>query len=347
MGTRRVRKLNKTRRKYGGAKLGEGARALAYDIYSEGDESLYSITKNSTNKIELFFADGNSETITDKDKVDEFIESLKVSTESIAKIFKSPKMFSFKSSRTEFIGELDINRKVIDSYGLKNAIKYSTLTGIKIKGKNVSGAIFSGKKSIYAIFNVKCNGHYDMNIKQFTLDILESLVHLSGNHNDIKLDNVVECSDRYKLIDWDKFSDRDVIEFGSSATTNPIKYYVRTGHSIVASYFFFGNRLQKGRHFYDRGKIKQQNEYKEIEEIIKIEYNDVVKQFSLKEIREKFKDTYDVFAFGISLLYGVIHFKLDYQKYKPLIEKLTSLKDPLNAKEGLAFAKKFFKNQEV
>jgi len=47
----------------------------------------------------------------------------------------------------------------------------------------------------------------------------------------------------------------------------------------------------------------------------------------------------------MTILYAVIHFKLDYQKYKPLIEALTSLKDPLNAKEGLAFAKKFFKKQ--
>jgi hypothetical protein len=170
MRTRRLRKLNTTQRKNGGAKLGEGARGICYDIYSESDESLHQFAGDSK-KIELFFPDGTSEVIDNEEKIKDFLESLKKISNSIAKIFKPVSIFSFKSIQSEFINELKTNRRIIELYGLKNAKKYTTLTGVEINNKSVSGAIFSGRSVIYTIFNKKCVGKYDMDIKQFTIDI--------------------------------------------------------------------------------------------------------------------------------------------------------------------------------
>ena len=345
MGTRRIRKLNKTRRKHGGAKLGEGVRGIAYDTYSESGDSLYSLAKsNKTSKIELFFADGNSQTITDENKIENLYESLKSLTDSISKIFKPSRFFSLTSASKEFSGEIETNKRVVDLYGLKNAVKYSTLTGVELDGKNISGAIFYGKTNIYAIFNRKCIGEYDMDIKQFTLDILESLNNFSENHNDIKLDNIVKCSDRYKLIDWDKNASKDKIITASTSTTNPVKLFLVFKFSAIVK-MIFTKRNPQAKKWFILSEATATTEFKETYNRIMLEYEDEVNSKSKKQLFEKYKDTFDVFSFGMTILYAVIHFKLDYQKYKPLIEALTSLKDPLNAKEGLAFAKKFFKKQ--
>jgi hypothetical protein len=345
MRTHRVRRLNRTRRNNGGAKLGEGAQAIAYDVYSESDESLYSLTKDKTNKIELFFPDGKTETLSSPEEIEKFLESLKSLTNSIAKVLKPKGFFSFENINKNFIEELDINRTIINLYGLKNAKKYLTLAGIEIHGKSVSAAIFTGEGSkVYAIFNNKCNGNYDMDIKQFATDILESLSHLPSNHNDIKLDNIVRCSDRYKLIDWGKNAPRHKLIRASSTTTNPIKFYLMYKLSTVAK-MIFTKMKPSGVHWFNFNETTKTDEFKEIYNKIMAEFQEEIKTNSRSNIMKKFTDTFDVFAFGMTVLYAVIHFKLDFQKYKPLIEALTSLKDPLNAKQGLAFSKKFFKNQ--
>jgi hypothetical protein len=341
MGTRRVRNFNRTRRKYGGDKLGEGGRSIAYDLYSESGDSLYSLAKeNNTSEIELIFPDGKTEIL---ENSDQFLESLKSSKQSIGKIIKPSGFLSLITTKSNFMGEIENNQKIINAYGLKNAKKYTTLTGIELDGKNVSGAIFSGKKSIHAIFNVKCVSKYDMDIKQFTVDILESLNHFSENHNDIKLDNIVKCSDKYKLIDWDKTGARDKVIRATTYTTNPVKLYLIYGVSSIVKLTFgtqhFINKQSVG--FPVKG-VASSSEFKELYSRIMKEYEEEISSKTKKELLENYKDTFDTFSVGMTLFYAIYHFKLDYQKYRSLINSLTSLKDPLNAKQALALSKKFF-----
>ena len=334
--TRRVHK------KYGGAKLGEGVQAAAYDVYSEIDESLYSMVySNKTFKIELFLSDGKVKFLNDLEDIRIFIEDLKNHTDFIAKIIKPVSLFSFHSIRGNFLEEIKDNQKVINSYKPKDVDNYITLAGIKFDGMNVTAAIFTGDSSFYAIFNVRCNPMYDFDIKKFTIDILKSLEAFNGTHNDIKLDNIVLCSDKYKLIDWGKYSPRDKLRFGTTTTASPMKYYIYSGIARVGRYYFVKNKRAKT--WYNFEEIVKTSEFKFQYTRILNEYDEEVKTTPKKKIFEKYKDTFDVFALGMSILYGVIHFSLDYETYRPLIEALTSIKDPLNASEALSYAKKFFR----
>jgi hypothetical protein len=333
-------------RKYGGDKLGEGGRSIAYDIYSETGDSLYSIVKTSNiSSVEVFFPNGKVQITND---IEKFLEKLKTCNQSMCKLLKPSGFLSFVTTKNNFIEEINNNQKIIDIYGLKNAKKYTTLTGAIIDGKNVAGAIFSGERNIYVIFNTKCISKYNFDIKQFTFDILESLTHFSENHNDIKLDNIVKCSDRYKLIDWDKFGSRDKLIRATTFTTNPVKLYLIYGISPLIK-ITFGNQsfINEQSIGFPVIGVTSSPEFTEIYYKIIGEYHEEISSKTSAELFEKYKDTFDVFSVGMTLFYGIYHFQLDYQKYKPLIEKLTSLKEPLNAKEALAFAKKFFKKVEV
>ena len=55
---------------------------------------------------------------------------------------------------------------------------------------------------------------------------------------------------------------------------------------------------------------------------------------------ERYKESFDVFMTGMTALHSVILLNLDYAKYKDVIERLTSLRNPLNAKEALSIASK-------
>jgi len=299
------------------------------------------VHSNNNLKIQLFLSNGKIKYLTDMIDINNFIESLREHTNFIAKIIKPASFFSFKSTKDKFLIELKDNQKVIDAYPSKDAEKYLTLTGLKFEDDSITGAIFAGDSAIYAIFNIRCNPEYVFDIKKFTIDILQSLDSFTGTHNDIKLDNIVLCSDRYKLIDWGKYSSKDKLRFGSTTTANPIKYYIYSGVASIGRHYFV--KTKRAKSWYSFEEIVKSPEFKnEYFRVLK-EYDQEVASTPRRKMFEKYKDTYDVFALGMSILYGVIHFKLDYEKYRPLIETLASIKNPLNAGEALVYAKKFFR----
>ena len=349
MGTRRVQRLNKTRRKYGGEKIGEGKCGIAYDVYSEESECLYALAKkNKTNSIELFFINQKSKILDDPDEIEKFEESLKNAKDTVAKIIKPVSFFSFISTTTKFLEEVKTNQETIDEYGPKNAKKYLVLSGVDFENNNVVAAIFYGNANIHCIFNAKCVSNYDMNIKEFTIDLLESLTHLTKNHNDIKLDNIVKCSDRYKLIDWDNSGPRNKIIRGTITTCSPIKLYLYYGVSKIVKALFANSRLRRKEiRGFGENNPESTSEYQEQYRRIISEYDHVISLLNKTQLFEKYKETFDVFAVGMCVLFASIHYREDYTKYRDVIAGLTSLKEPLNAKQALAFAKKFFKNQQV
>ena len=61
-------------------------------------------------------------------------------------------------------------------------------------------------------------------------------------------------------------------------------------------------------------------------------------------LHSKYKRNLDVFMLGMTLLHAVFKFDLNYEKYRELIDRMTSLKHPWSsAKEALHYTKQYLK----
>lgn len=326
-------KTRKNKLKIGGEKIGEGVQGIAYDTGCtvSGPSLCKTLDKETISQVEIFKSDGTSEIITDTSLIEDFKIKLGEAQMSISKVFKPSGFFSLRSTRTNFLSELKENLKVLKDYGTRSAKRYLTLAGID----GIVGAVITGGTTYYVIFGEKCIPNYELDVEKFTLDLLKSLEKYEGNHNDIKLDNIVYCDGMYKFIDWGKAGPRNELIAGNSATTSPMKWYIYGGYSVLAKRYFASKIKQE---------VKSHPEFADTYKNILDELDTVLIENSNRNfLMNKYKDTFDVFALGMTILYGIIQHKLDYVKYRILVQRLTSLKDPMNAKEALAFSKKFFK----
>jgi len=335
--------MGQTRRAVkGGALLGEGVQGVTYDLGcdSEGASMCTMMETNNVSEIRLELESGDVVVLKTKEDIDEFIQFLHSTTGKVAKMFKPAKIFSMKTLQSKLDEEIDFNKTVNKIYGRMSS-RYLTSDPLKgFRKLSIVGAIVvvNGTPLLFVVFGTKCTNVYDIDMKSFVVDILSSLVKLETagySHNDIKLDNIVRCSQKYKLIDWGKLSNSDK-EFGTTIFTSPIKWYT-LGYSQIVSKNIY--KLSKHKNVRDAPLFKQNN--KRIVE----EFADVVKNNTREELTEIFKGKYDVFMFGNTILQAVILYKLDYEKYKPLIDSFTSLKTPLNASQALKVAKQFLKNE--
>ena len=333
--------MGQTRRRSGGAFLGEGVQGKTYDMGcdTEGESMCTMLEKNNVSEIRLELDNGEFVSLKTKEDIDEFIQFLHTVTGKIAKMFKPAKLFSMKTLQSKVDEEVDFNKTINKLYG-RTAKRYLTSDPVKgFRKLSIVGAVVTvnGTPLLFVVFGTKCTNVYDMDMSHFITDILLSLVKLQAvgySHNDIKLDNIVRCSDRYKLIDWGKLSNTDK-EFGTTIFTSPIKWYL-LGYSKILSKNIY--RLSKHKVVRDHPLFKANN--KRIAE----EFNEVVKTHTRDELKEKFKDTYDTFMFGNTILQAAIIYNLDYEKYRPLVESMTSLENPLNAEMALKLAKKLKTN---
>ena len=326
----------------GGALLGEGAQGITYDLGcdTEGLSMCTMLETNNVSEIRLELESGDFVLLNTKSDIDDFIQFLHSTTGKIAKMFKPAKIFTMKTLQNKLDEEIDFNKTVNKIYGRVTS-RYLTSDPLKgFRKLSIVGAIVvvNGTPLLFVIFGTKCTNVYDIDMKMFVSDILLSLVKLESagySHNDIKLDNIVRCSQRYKLIDWGKLSNTDK-EFGTTIFTNTIKWYT-LGYSQIVSKNIY--KLSKHKNVRDAPLFKQNN--KRIAE----EFADVVSNNTREQLKEIFKGKYDVFMFGNTILQAVILYNLDYEKYKPLIDRFTSLKNPLNASQALKVAKQILKNE--
>jgi serine/threonine protein kinase len=174
-------------------------------------------------------------------------------------------------------------------------------------------------------------------MKKFVNDILVSLSKKdSKSHNDIKLDNIVRCSKRYKLIDWGLAADNGTILNGNLACTSPIRFYLARYPAVVARNLFTAKESRATR---------STPAFQDVYNRVLKEFNEEIGSLNRTQLLYKFKNTFDVFMFGMTCLYAVIKYDVSYEEYAPLIAALTSLKNPLTADEALAYSKKFFKGK--
>ena len=234
--------------------------------------------------------------------------------------------------------EIKQNKTIVNLYGDKSS-EFLTLSPIEYKDKRVLGIIIkkhNGQK-LYAIFGSKCNNNYSVDIDKIIEHILESIIILQKNkyqHNDIKVKNIVFCGDRYKLIDWGFASSIHTIQVGADIITSPVKMYI-SGLS----------RKEAEQVLKIRNEVK--NEEYATSSMFVENYERIIEQFrnqstDRKDLLAKFKYSFDNFMLGLTVLRLVYENRLDYKKYKPIIELLTNIEHPCRAEEALLFFKRNF-----
>jgi len=335
----------KTRRRVrGGAILGEGAHGITYNLCKDDKVSFCDeLDKQLIKRIQLYTTNG-IEILSDKNIIKEFIDFLHTKKDHIAKIFKPTGIF-ISTTKQEIEREIEGGKRIIELYG-KQADKYLTIAPLTgFQSHKLFGAIFEGSVTTYTIFGTKCNNKYDIVLPNLLKDILQSIIILQENdffHNDIKLQNIVKCSDRYKLIDWGETTKMARLEKpGTLITTSPIRLYCYDWRLIkilcVELLPWRARQIEKA--------TADSELFKEIIANVKKEFYEVTSHGVSKDaLFEKYKNSFDLFQLGMTLVYA-IHDKPKYhKKYIPIIEYLTSLTDPPeNAKEAMKHIKVLLK----
>ena len=330
--------------------IGKGKHGIVYNL-----NEFNIINKNNIKNIELFSVKNKDNLIIDKSQdIKKLFNYIHKTKNKIVKIFKTNRCFMKNSYlKNDFYEELKLNKKIFNIYKSK---KYLTICPIgKFKSVKLMGSIITlnNDKKIYMIFGNKCeNENFKINLNKYIIDILESIIILQKHnlqHDDIKIDNIVKCSNKYKLIDWGKV--RSVKDLSISTIYglyhSPILLYLK-GYKFIDFILLIEkfnynyniinskknkNFLRKNKNFQDL-LIKIKNELKII---IKMNENK-------KKLLNKYKFTFDIFMFGITILHIVNKYKLNYNKYKPIIDKFTSLINPVeNAQDALKYSKLILK----
>jgi hypothetical protein len=300
----------------GGAKLGEGGHGVAYDLCLADNESFCDMyDKLNVKKVTIYTSDDKKEV-----SLEEFSTFIHRRGKYFVKILKPSAKFSLKSASSEFKDEIKAHRIV------SNILDPEMYTF----NKDLIGAHIEGSKTLYVVFGNKCNNDYSIkNIKKFGKDVLETLVILNKTHlhNDIKIDNIIKCGTKYKLIDWGALSDIDHPSSRTSKTTSPMKVYLEYGFAFVTK-TIFTKKVNP--------ETKQRPEFQEQYKRIMTEFQENIQTYTKKDLIKKYHGTHDVFQLGITMLIVVLEQKLNYEKVKDIIEKLTSLNNPITAKEAIS-----------
>jgi serine/threonine protein kinase len=281
-------------------------------------------------------------TISEPSEIEDFRQFIGKQNGRIAKIYYGGLITG--SVRKLFNTELTKNKLINALYGEKATADFLT-TGplLGFKQYKVMGACFhltslesSGdrKEHVYMTFGSACNNNFieTIDIKQLCKNLLESLIFLQNKnyrHNDIKLDNIVECGGKYKFIDWG-FS-TPMSEFwlaGDFTFSSPIKLQL-AGIPKIGIMTFKGEHVKKihpalaGKIHSDRLKIIG-------DEFAKI-------KLSRPDLIAKYNKSLDVFMIGMCVHEAVIKNNMPMDDYVHIINTLTSLEKPLNAEQALAY----------
>jgi len=325
--------------------LGEGFHGKIYrlDPHLKG-QTLNSLYANKRIiKIKLYTDDHTEEIyLTEQNDISDFLAFLLTRKGVIAKVFKSTFLMTGVTKQQELENELFINKKVMKYYG-SAASRFLTIAPIKgFRNYKIVGCYIETAKdgTLFIAFGSECDNNYSMNIHKMAVDILESLVHLQEagyQHNDIKLDNVVRCGGKYKLIDWGQACSIEEFKFGDMMCTNPLKWYIK-GIPAYFSQHFMDYRVSMVNSGYEKSSVFQEKNKQIIEEFKSI----VSSKPDLHELNKKYKRNFDVFMLGMTMLHAVYKFNLKYERYQELIGRMTSLTHPwTSAKEALNYTKKY------
>jgi serine/threonine protein kinase len=325
--------------------LGEGFHGKAYNLGCKPDgQSICSILEGEDiQKITIYTADKKKVKLTGDD-IREFLRYIHTAKNKIGKIFKNIELTTGASTLSDFESEIHDNLLFLKIYGRQSAKYLTIVPDTGFRGLPVLGAYFDipEKETIYMVFGTKCNNHYKMNFEKFIIDMLESIIILykgGYRHNDIKLDNVVLCKDRYKLIDFGQSTKSDKTELGDPIASSPMLLYMM-GYQYYLSRNFMKLRAEFVDFPYANSEI-----FNEVYERILREFDDIVPHVLFPyTLIDMYKDSLDVFAISMTKIHAIFRYEIKKKKYRPLIYTFTSLIAPMNPVQALAFSKKFFKS---
>ena len=283
-------------------------------------------------RIMLYCADGQNKVIRDKQIIGLFKDYVYNKENSIAKIFSGASIFATKSTLADFEEEITTNRKIIDLFSSKS--EYLTLGPLKgFRDLDLVGVYveFESGAKIYASVGVKCGplDQQPINLDKLIQNILETIQILqtaSFQHNDIKLDNILFCDDRYKLLDWGQSQHATMhgMKMGTLLATSPIRWYINGYSELVSNSIITFKTRRKHYDLYKSPIFKVTNDR------ISAEFHKVLEsEKDTEKLHYKYMYSFDVFMLGMTILHAVFKYKLDYAKYAAIIDKFTSLTDPL------------------
>lgn len=284
-----------------------------------------------------------------EDEINDFLNILNEQHDKIVKIFTDKGIVI-----EDFKNELKSNRKLNSIYGEKSS-KYITLSPIlKFKNVELMGCVINindnKRDSLHLLFGTMCKNDHKINktdkLNKFMIHILKSLIILQKrgySHNDIREDNTVSSNNFYKLIDWGRL--RKVDDMGKENVFG-LEY-----HPLFM--YLHKMKIPKNcKNLIDLVTIKHKQKKPWIIELIqkcnffnktisKIEsefFQIINNNPNKKFILNKYKYTFDIFRLGTIMINIIYKNKLDYNKYKDIINKFTSLTNPpKNAKDALHF----------
>jgi len=325
--------------------IGEGFHGktvqIAYNPYGTGLSNL--LEDEQISKITLYTVDPDAPVVLTEDKdIKNFLKFIHDLHGKIAKLFKDRYFLTGSTIKQDLEEEVQANRDVISYYG-RTAEKFLTIAPIhKFQNTEFLATIVEivNKPTLYITYATMCDNKYPMRFGRFAAEILESIVILQKanyQHNDIKLDNVVLCDDRYKLIDWGQAGSIDEIKIGDMISTSPIKWYVKGAPG------YFAQKIMNVRTRMVDYNYEQSAVFQDTYSRIRSEFYKVISETpNPHELFEKYKTSFDIFMVGMTLLHAVHRFSLNHDKYKPLIDALTSIENPItDPKVALKLAKKY------
>lgn len=287
-------------------------------------------------------SDNNQFTLSGSD-ITKFISFIYDEKKEIASIFRADTNPTYK----EYMDELYINREINKIYG-DDSSTYLTSAPYEYNKLKILGLVvkFNDQKRqpLYVIFGSKCKqikGAVD--IDKFISDLLNSLIVLQKNqyeHSDIKIDNIVLCQENYKLIDWGRGAKISPtlkpLQMGARLSTSPIRWYLNgyPGALITTAISYYTATSSRYKDFAAWSPF--QITFKRIYQ----EFDAQINKYSRAQLYEKFKNTFDVYMLGITILHAVFlkgdnRDHLYYFSYNKIIDALTSLDKPLTAVTAL------------
>lgn len=357
---------NKTIKQKESGLIAKGKHGAAYDLGYKNNILQFNILDKelpNIKSIKLYgFKKNNTLTISNGDDITKFNIFLNNMENKIVKIIKTDSFYNKeKIIEKDFTEEINLNRQVINIYG-KNSNNFLTVKYIGVfKNIELIGAVITliNNTKMHLIFGHKCNNVFKPNIKPLLIDILESLAILQKNdyqHDDVKMDNIVKCSDKYKLIDWGKMRNINRITIRTIFGLNhsPIFLYIYKGNTNGSAYSILPGLpvyssfiLEKLLIKYNDKNLKWMHEMLDFpllqETLMRVglELKQVISTNpNQKDLLEKYKYTGDIYMLGIALIYAIFKYKINITKYKVIIERFTSLVNPLkDAKDALKWVK--------
>lgn len=314
--------MTRKTRRVGGALLGEGSKGIVYDL--SGDQSFHSwLSLQSIDRIKLHGV-GNV-------PVSDFINYLNNKPNRIAKILKNRTYKNTKKdgvSKRSLEDEIWNNKRIIKLFGNRGKSYLTIDPELEFDGLPfISCKLFTKDGSTNVIFGKKCGHKKELDLDKLIIDILECLKICSNkriNHNDIKLDNIMYCQGRYKLIDWGNATFN--AELRSGLYAGPAKIFMMTDNVSFAKRELIDKLIYKKSQLLEFPFFKSL--YKDI-----VEEFDIVKNIGFKHLN------HDLFGLGLTLVEILNKNQLDSTKYVGLIKMLTSYENPTTVEKALTYTK--------